>query len=238
MRAPVSTAIALFLVALPVVAQDGTASLTGKVQDPVSAGAADTLVELVLTRAPVILFQSIADSGGVYRFTRLPAGEYDLTLSHVGFNTLTVKSTIILNGEHRAMPTLQLSAGANGDCSHPGEPDAIRFFRSQTNVGSFGGTVRLGGTTVSGADITLKCTTGKPCGAARTDSGGQFLFKALPSGYFSVRVTGLGFYPEDSPTYRVAAGAESAYASIYIDRCPLGNCDPKLRTEKPPAICE
>jgi hypothetical protein len=244
MRALFTAAIAICLMTPPSAAQDGTASLTGKVEDVLGTGIADTLAELESRRTPVIIFQTVADAGGAYRFSTLPAGEYDLKLSRPGFNSLIVKSTLVLNGEHRTLPTLHLAAGANGDCrSGHVEPDAIRFLRSGASIGGFGGTVRLGeglgeSTLASGADVTLVCSTGKPCGASRTDSDGQFLFKALPPGYFSVRVTAAGFYPRDSPTYRVEQGVESAYTSIYVERCPLENCDPKLRPEKPPVVCE
>ena len=244
MRAIITAVIAICLMTLPSLAQDLTASLTGKVEDVLGTGVADTLVELESTRAPVVIFQTVADAGGAYRFSGLPAGEYDLKLYRLGFSSLTVKSTIILNGEHRTLPTLHIAAGVNGDCSGVYlEPDAIRFLRSGLNLGSFGGTVRLGegpgeSTRVSGANVTLVCSTSKSCGEARTDSNGQFLFEAIPPGYYSVRVTATGFYPQNSPNYRVEQGVDSAYTSILVERCLLGNCDPKLHPPKPLVICE
>jgi hypothetical protein len=47
-----------------------------------------------------------------------------------------------------------------------------------------------------------------------------------------------GFYPQEAALYRVEEGIESIYWPIYMERCHLGNCDPKLRPPKPPALCE
>jgi Carboxypeptidase regulatory-like domain len=228
------------MLVLPSVAQDGTASLTGNVQDVLGTGIADTLAELESTRTPVILFQTVADAGGAYRFSGLSGGEYALKLSRLGFNSQTVKSIIILNGEHRTLPTLHLAAGANGDCRGHGEPDAIRFLRSGVNIGSLGGTVRLA--EGLGEDIRRGHNLGVQHGQVLRCSQDRF-GRAIPvqssaSRIFSVRVTASGFYPQDSPTYRVADGVESAYTSIYVERCPLGNCDPKLRPEKAAVVCE
>jgi hypothetical protein len=244
MRALFTAAIAVCLMMGSSAAQDGTASLTGQARDILGQGLPGTLAELESTQAPVALFQTVADTGGAYRFSGLPAGEYHLKLSRIGFYSLIIKSVIISNGEHKTMPTFQLAPGASGDCSHdPVELDAIPFLQSADTVGSLGGTVRLGdglgtSTPMSGAEITLICSTGKACGAAKTDSAGQFLFKALPRGYFSVRFTAEGFYPQDSPLYRVAQGVASAYTSLHVERCHLGNCDPKLRPTKPLVVCE
>ena len=58
------------------------------------------------------------------------------------------------------------------------------------------------------------------------------MFETLPPGNLSVRVNRIGFYPLNEPGYTIEEGLESVYWSIYIERCPLGNCDPRLRPEK------
>lgn len=240
MRALFNAAIAACLTMGPSVAQDGTASLTGKVQDISGAIIPGFVAELESVQAPINRFRTVGDAAGAYRFSGLPAGEYDLKLSRNGFNTLKVKSTLILDGEQRVMPILHLTAAYN--CG-PEPLDSIRFLPSADNVGNFGGTVRIdkgleSGTLLSGADITLICSTGKACGAAKTDADGRFLFKGLPPGDFSIRVTKVGFYPAVASSYKVEAGVETVYWPIDIDRCHLGNCDPKLRPKKPLVVCE
>ena len=230
-----TAAIAMCMLVLPSVAQDGTASLTGKVQDVRDVGVPGTLAELNQ-------FQAFADAAGVYRFAGLPAGEYRLKLSQSGFRSSIIKSIHILYGEQKSTPVVHLAiAGCGIDAG--AQFDSIRFLPSGDNIGNLGGSVRLDkgrgkSVPISGADVTLLCSTGKACGAAKTDSRGEFLFQSLAPGGFSVRVTGKGFYPQASPSYTVEGGIESVYTSIYIERCHLGNCDPKRRPKKPPALCE
>jgi Carboxypeptidase regulatory-like domain len=240
MRAPVTTAIALFLVALPSAAQDLTGGLTGAVRDVTGSVVPDTVVELESKGAPIGRFRTVTDGAGIYRFFGLPKGDYDLKLSRPGFNPLTVKSTVVLDGEHRTMPPVHLSAAY---CGSPLPLESIRFLPSIDLVGDLGGTVKLDDSPeqtipISSASVTLICQTGKACGEAKTDSDGVFLFRALPPGHFSVRVTKAGFYPLRESDYAVGPGLEQIYAPIYIERCHLGNCDTKLRPKKPLQVCE
>jgi carboxypeptidase family protein len=232
------------LISVPVKAQDRTASLTGKVTDITGALVAGTLAELRSESAPERGYRTTADSAGAYHFSTLPADEYTLKLSMPGFRSLTVKSIHISESEQKWVPTVQLAVSING-CRDRGVLDYIRFLQLVADIGNLGGSVRLDkgpmvgqSPLVAGADVTLICSTGKICGATKTDSSGGFLFKALRPGIYSVRVNNAGFYPLNKPEYEVAKGIESIYWSVYIERCPLGNCDPWLRPEKPAAVCE
>jgi hypothetical protein len=244
MRALYAAAISIWTLALPLVAQVSTATLTGKVKDITGAGVHGTVAELQLERAPINPFQTVSDATGVFHFAALPAGEYTLRLSTGGFQRLTIKAIQILDGEQKSIPVLELVLG-NMNCAGGAVSDHIRFLPPGDNVGSLGGTVRLDegplvgkSMVIAGVDVTLTCSTGKTCGAVKTDSQGEFLFTDLPPGDFSVRVTAPGFYrTEGSPAYKVLGGIESVYTSIYIERCYLGNCDPKLRPKKPPGLC-
>jgi hypothetical protein len=235
-----TAAIAFCILTLPAAAQDLTASLTGRAQDPAGAIIPGAVAELESERAPIRRFRTVTDGVGVYSFSGVPAGEYDLKLSRPGFNPLTVKSTLVLDGEHRTMPTLHLdvSLPCGGTLR-----DHIRFLPPEDHAGNLGGTVRFDEgreqtIPISGATVTLMCPTGKTCGEAKTDSDGAFLFKGLPPGEFSVRVTKAGFYPQDAWPYTVEEGIESVYWPIYLERCHLGNCNPKLRPKKPLVVCE
>ena len=76
------------------------------------------------------------------------------------------------------------------------------------------------------------------CRVTQTDSLGEFIFRNLPTGRFSVRVDRAGFYQWEEAGYELKEGRELIYYSIAIERCPEGNCDPRLRPKKPPAACE
>jgi hypothetical protein len=137
-----------------------------------------------------------------------------------------------LDGEEKLLPAVQLPEVVL-DCR--ANLDYIQLLPAGDTGGNFRGTVRLGpgeftalgernGTPMSGAAVALICSTGKVCGKVRTDSGGEFVFKSLPRGYFSVRVTVPGFYNGGEHHYAVTEGFESVYSPIYMQRCPRGNC--------------
>jgi Carboxypeptidase regulatory-like domain len=242
MRVPVSTAIALFLGVLRSVAQDGTASLTGKVQVTEDAIAPGTAAVLESERAPNNRFRTVADAAGVYRFAGLPAGDYNLTLYEPAFQLLTVKFIHITDGEQKSIPALKLALSL---CGSHAVRDHIRLLPAGDNTGNLGGTVRLDpipwvqkSPPIADADVILVCSTGRVCGATRTDSKGEFRFEDLPPGEVSIQVNRAGFYPLREPDYTIEPGLEQIYAPIYIERCHLGNCDPKLRPKKPLQVCE
>jgi hypothetical protein len=171
------------------------------VKDITGAGVRGTVTELEPERAPINRYRTASDAGGVFRFAGLPAGEYTLRLSTGGFQRLTIKAIQILDGEQKSIPVLELVLG-NMNCAGGAVSDYIRFLPPGDRVGILGGTVRLDegplvgkSMVIAGADVTLTCSTGKTCGAVKTDSQGEFLFTALPPGDFSVRVTATGFYP-------------------------------------------
>jgi len=245
MRAICSVLIGVCLLTLPSVAQDATAGLAGKVRDITGAGVSGTQAELLSETVPDRRFRTAADSSGVYHFSGLPTDEYTLKLFRPGFKSLTVKSIHILESEQKSLPTLQLEVGSFADCGGHAVLDYIRFLPSGDHFGNLGGSIRIDqgpmvgkSPPVAGADVTLMCSTGKVCGATKTNSDGEFMFKALPPGNLAVRVNRTGFYPLNEPGYTIEEGLESVYWSIYLERCPLGNCDPMLRPKKPPATCE
>jgi hypothetical protein len=244
MRALCSLLIGVYVLTLPSVAQDGTASLTGKVKDITGAGVSGTQAELRSETASDRRFRTAADSTGVYHFSGLLSDEYTLNLSSRGFKSLTVKSIHISEDEQKSLPTLQLEVGSVGDCGVHAALDYIRLLPPGDHMGNLRGSVRIDkgpmsgkSPPIAGADVTLMCTTGKVC-TTKTDSNGEFMFKALPLGNLTVRVTRTGFYPLTMPGYAIQEGLESIYWSISLERCPLGNCDPRLRPRRPPARCE
>lgn len=232
----------MFLFALPSLAQD-RASLTGKVKDITGAGIPGTQADLQSETVPDRRFRTSADSTGVYHFPGLPADEYALRLFSPGFRSLTVRSIDISEREQKALPVLQLEVGSVADCGGHAVLDYIRILPPGDHFGNLSGSINRGppvgkGAPVEGADVILVCDTGKVCGATKSNADGEFTFKALPPGSLSVNVSVEGFYTLSEPGYTIEDGLESVYWPVYIERCPLGNCDPMLRSKKPPARCE
>ena len=244
MRALCSVLIGVCLLTLPCLAQDGTARLTGKVTDITGAAVSGTLVELRSESAPERGYRTAAASTGGYDFSGLTRGDYTLKLFKPGFKTLTAKSIHILDDEQKSLPTLQIEVVSFG-CGDHAMLDYIRFVPLGDHIGNLGGSVRLDkgpmvgkSPPIAGADVTLICGTGKVCGETKTDSNGEFMFKARPPGDVSLRVNRVGFYPLNKSGYKIVEGLESIYWSIPIERCSLGNCDPMLRPKRAPARCE
>jgi hypothetical protein len=237
--------VVVFFLRLPSIAQDGFAALNGKVTDDTGVGVPGTEVEISSDAESTRKFRTSTDSTGVYHLSGVPADEYTLHLFSPGFASLTVKSIHILRSEQRLLPTLRLHVASVGDCSDHAVLQYLRLLPSDVHFGNLGGSIKLdqgpmagNGPPMAGANVTLVCSTGKTCGATKTNANGEFVFKNLPPGNLSVRARSKGFYPLSKPGYEIEEGLESVYWSIYLEQCPLGNCDPTVRPKKPPAVCE
>jgi Carboxypeptidase regulatory-like domain len=154
-----------------------------------------------------------------------------------GFQSLTVKSIQIVEGELKSVPDLRLKIG---DCGGHAVRDYIRFLPWGVRVGNLGGSVRLDqgplvgkSPPIAGADVTLICGLGTACGATKTDSNGDFIFKNLPPGSLSVRVNLEGFYPINEHDYTVEEGLESIYCRSTSSPVPweiaIQPCTPRSR---------
>ena len=124
------------LLFLPVLGQDGTASLTGKVRDIPGA-----LALLRLVREPYSAVRATADDSGVYRFSDLQSGEYEMKIGSAGFETLTVRGIEISPGESKLLATLELMVSLVGDCRARAMPDYLRPLSTTDHTGSIHGGV-------------------------------------------------------------------------------------------------
>lgn len=227
--------------AAPAIAQEVSASLAGKVEDVRGVGVAGTYADLREAEEPYERHRAIADTVGMFRFPALFGGEYTLELQHSGFTRLIVKGIHVSEREQKTLPTLRIDVGYL-DCSFHAVLDYLRLGGEQ---GSLTGGVRVeqvpytrNSKPIGGTELTLICGKGTVCGSAKTNSQGEFSFQNLSPGNYSIRANHAGFYPLEEPGYEVREGLESINYPMYLERCPLGNCDPRLRPKKPPARCE
>jgi hypothetical protein len=233
-------AMCIFFLGAPSIAQEGTASLSGRVDDITGKGLAGTLANLHSERSPANRSRVVADDSGMYRFPALLEGDYTLDLEQAGFSRLVVKEIHASEGEQKMMPTLRMDIGMG--CS----PHAVvEYLRLEKVHGSLVGTIRIdrgplhnNGALIGSATVSLICGKGTICGGTITNSQGEFKFHDLSPGSYAIRASHAGFYPLVEPGYEVREGLESTYYPIYLERCSLGNCDPRLRPKKPPARCE
>src|SRR5215471_17840148 len=91
----------LFLIALPVLAQD-RAAINGIVTDASGALVPYATVELKSTETG-LRRAILTDQAGRYQITPLPVGSYVLTISHVGFKPTTVNHIDLQYGETRTV---------------------------------------------------------------------------------------------------------------------------------------
>src|SRR6266550_6403649 len=99
MRRLFSLIAATFLIALavPICAQEQTATIEGAITDGTGAALPGVTVEAVGANGQH--FTAITDSSGKYRFPAVPPGDYALNASLVGMQTATVKKVEVTLGK-------------------------------------------------------------------------------------------------------------------------------------------
>jgi hypothetical protein len=219
------------------------ATLTGVVTHPTGAPISDASAEIHPSSTPTRTLQTVTDSTGTWHFSALPSDEYDLRFSRPGFSPLTLRSISISPGEQKELPPIRLSTTYCGD--DRAALDYARLIRPGSYTGSLVGRVILDqrplldqSPPVPSADVTLVCSTGKPCGATTTNEDGEFAFWDLPPGTFAIRVDRPGYYSIDKPGYLIQEDLESVYRPIYLERCSSGSCDPAKRPKRVLSLCE
>jgi len=224
-------------------AQDGTASITGEVTDTTGARIPNVSVELTLEQTLRTAYRSSADGNGVYALSGLNPGEYTLALSTPGFWTFRLKGVILSIGQHRVMPPVQMAVASW--CSETLSVDYVRLLDGVDAIGELAGSVRVDqGSTVSegpalaGVDVGLFCNKQNVCAMAKTDVNGEFVFRLLKPGQFSLLVSYHGFYSVKRLDVEAQNGRRVVYRPVYLERCPGGDCDSKRRPKKPLVVCE
>ena len=221
--------IALAILLLPF--SSPAASLTGVVVDPTGAFVPHAAVEL---ESGANKHTVQADDSGVYQFSNLPAGEYTLKVTMLGFKSRTVKSVRLSKRESRLLDIpLDVAVMA---CGQPIILDRILLPPGEA-FGSLTGSVAP---PRAGVEVTLVCRTFTACKSTKTDFRGRFSFDMLSPGVYGLNFRREGFYPENATgyAYTVNAGWESVYSPVLLEKCANGNCDPKLRPPQPVQICE
>jgi hypothetical protein len=90
-----------------------TGTISGSVSDPSGASIVNAQVKVTNTDTNVTLTATTESNGG-YRFSALPAGRYDVTVTMAGFKTETEKGVILDVGQE-AVENVKLAVGALGE---------------------------------------------------------------------------------------------------------------------------
>ena len=217
-----------------------SATLTGQVQYPDGTGDNYASIELFSEDGSVNASSvQHADKDGWFRFTWLPTGYYRLKITDKGFKTVLMTSIQIAEDEQRLVPPIQLDIAA-GSCGTGPFFDRFESMPAADRVGNLGGTVEhiKGGTAIANAKVALLCNRGRVCGETKTDANGNFIFFNVQPGEYAIRVSHAGYYPLEETGYQVREGFEQTYGPFYLEHCPNGNCDPRLRAKRPLITCQ
>jgi hypothetical protein len=226
-------------------AQTRSASIAGRVQDITRAAIAGVHAELRLASEEGRVFSTTTtDADGMFEFRNLPPENYALRLISPGFKWLTIKSIYVVDGEHKALPVLELSISEIASCGGRAVLDYMRLL-TPGDSGNVGGTVHIdlgplvgNSPPVQDAEVVLLCSGATPCRTTKTDAQGRFLFAKFPAGNHGIRASHADFYAAKLPGYIAQDGRELVYSPLYIERCFKGDCDPAKRPKKPLGICE
>jgi hypothetical protein len=226
------------------IARDGTATLTGTVRSVVGEAIPGAVVELRLDDFPGDVLRARADDSGIFRFAGVTPGKHTMKVSSPGFAMLFVQSIFLSDGQEKVIPPVFLTV-ADLACSGHAVLQTLRLQPPDQHAGSLFGSVYLDRGTnsakrspVADASVTLLCAGGGECGVTKTDVRGEFAFSDLAAGRFTVRVKRRGFYSLDMPEFLIQDGFEAHYWPIGLERCRLGDCDPRRRPRKPVVWCE
>jgi Carboxypeptidase regulatory-like domain len=227
----IALALAILLIPFSAPAQEASASLAGAVVDMTGAYIAHAAVVL---DSGTRHYRVQTDEMGAYQFSNLQAGEYTLTFRMVGFKRFTLKSIGLMEREQKRISDVPLDVG---NCGIGSPPRNLVLLVPGDSFGRLTGSVTR---PAKGVEVTLVCRTFTACRSTQTDSKGRYSFDMLSPGVYGLNFRRNGFYPENATgySYYVNAGWESIYSPLMLERCPNGNCDPKLRPQRPVAICE
>ena len=173
------------------------------------------------------------DRTGHYQVEGIPAGEYAFQVRSAGFKTYEIQSIRIGAGQRLRVPDTALRVGDL--CGRPLQYESLRILPGAPDSGSLKGSVYPIWPPFSRVSVTLVCDAGRVCGSTQTSWTGKFEFRDLPTGWYELKISRRGFYPEEEKDLPVSAGLEQVYFPLGLDKCPNGNCDPKLRRIK---VCE
>jgi Carboxypeptidase regulatory-like domain len=207
-----------------------TSTLTGRLEYLPGHGLSKAFVRLLSSAGDA--FEIVTDSTGAYMFSNLPAGDYRIEVQSSGFATLTASSINLAEGQQKSLPSVHPKVSS---CGSPAG-NVLQLLPSPQSTGSLTAGVQVDrgpkakkSRPVANAAVTLICASNQVCGSTKTDATGAFSFESLTPDYFSIAVTHPGFYPVTLSGYEVQAGWNTFYDSVPLERCPLGDCDPRRR---------
>lgn len=220
------------------------AALTGRVTDESGAAIPQAKALLVSTSNPKARYIASTNQEGVFRIAPIPAGDYRLEVLFAGFKPAAI-APIAITAAEDAVPRTFVLKVADLPVNTCGKAALavrdLRLLPPGGHSGNIRGTVVFEGNRrpAHGVRVTLLCASGRPCGTAKTDGRGEYHFAALAPGTYGLTIAHPGVYPVSEFGLTVREDLEMVYRSVDVERCPKGNCDPKIRPSKStaPQVC-
>ena len=105
------------VLALTAFGQEPTASLSGSIFD--ERGAPVIAARLSLRGEHTQLYLAKSTEQGTFRFARMGAGTYALSIDQAGFCKLAIPAIAVAPGEQKSLPRITLKVAPDGeDCPH------------------------------------------------------------------------------------------------------------------------
>ncbi len=175
------------------------------------------------------------ERGGAYRFSKVPPGEYELTIKASSFYDVTIKHVRVANAQTLMMPTVQL--------------ESIPFFcpgpKILADYYELDGSTALSATIlgkkqapVENATVRLYAKRVGKIAEMRTNDKGLVSFSALdPSRDYWISVSAEGYFTDELAGMCVQLGL-NAFHSLNLEQCQMGHCQPGLKTIRVNGTCE
>jgi hypothetical protein len=182
---------------LACLAQDGTATLTGTVADPLGSPLENAKAQLISEETDGLRFSLQTDKLGQFRFADIPPATYRLEISSLGFDPRRKIGIRLSAGQAVTLPIFVLNLGMCGS----GPPvDALQHLAPGEDSGTLRDkVVKSSGAPVVGASVSLNCAR---C-VTTTNREGRFAFSHLRPGAYTLAVSMTGFYREIVAEYLV-----------------------------------
>jgi hypothetical protein len=217
-----------FLVLLPVtlVAQKSSHELRGSVVDirhePLRASR-------VVLRGAGIERTVDSDDAGLYRFTTVPAGVYELTISAPWFYPITIQSVRLQRGAVHVLPPVELVFEGSHACNARIPAYLRPLDRFHADRGALGGMlVDDHGSALAEARVTLLVRGVGASNSTITDREGRFSVTDIPRDY-RIQVVRDGYFTEEFTDFKIQAGYEVVYDRLDLEPCERDRCQPWLK---------
>ncbi len=92
-----------------------TSRLSGSIVDPSSSAVPSATVDLLLPGGTKPIMTTISTTDGLFAFTGVPAGTYDVAITMKGFRKYTEHGVVLAAGTEVALPVIRLEIGSTGE---------------------------------------------------------------------------------------------------------------------------